>query len=562
VTLEGGQVVFELTGLEPATSYPLRVTSYDEEGNESEGVVNPGVTLLPNPASLTAEPYSGKVDLAWEAAQPGDLVKHYRIYASASDFTSVNGMVPKATVSSGTHSASVAGLSNGSPYYFAVTAVNLSGGENMRVDSVEATPTDDAEGPDVVRITYFDGEQEYELTDGATLTKNGSIRVYAEDPSGLSRLELEENGKGLGSDFTANPAFELPWNLTGIDDGPYQLTGMVYDTLNNSSEISVSVEVALEPPLSPELTSPETGVVTNQPEIMVQGQSVPTADIKVMINGSEHPETFSANAQGRFSANVPLVDGENTITVKAAYSNRGAYGPDSSSVTVVLDRTAPDAPQGLAAISKPLGQVALSWSSVENAAGYHIYREQGAFTDIRQATRITSTPIRNTYHQDLPVDDGDYFYRVVSVNELGTESEPSQSARATSDSTAPQALEIRYTPKGNHDPDSGRTGPGQVDIEITFSEPLKTTPYLAFTVSGGMPMVAELRRSYSDETLYTGAFTIKDTSVSGTAMAVLSAHDEVGNRGTDVLEGKTLIVDTQGPEVASLQLNPSAPIKN
>ncbi|MGK0525251.1 MAG: fibronectin type 3 domain-containing protein, partial [Pseudomonadales bacterium] len=562
LTMSGGKVALELETLEPATTYPLKVTSYDNDGNESVGVTNPGVTLLVNPASLTTEPFSGKVGLEWSAAQPAELVRQYNVYASTGDFTSVSGMAPKATVERGRLDVSVAGLTNGTKYYFSVTAVNLSGGEDKQVVTVEATPTDDAEGPEIIRVTYFDGIAEQELTEGDSVTRNGSIRVYAEDPSGLSRFELTANGSSLGDDFTANPAFEVPWNLINMEDGQYQLVGEVFDTLNNSTEVSLAVNVALEPPAAPEITSPKAGTVTNQPSVTLQGQSVRNADIRVTVNGVTQPDTLATNAQGAFTGTITLSEGENVITAEAAYANRGAYGAGSAPVIVTLDSAAPDAPQGLTATSKPLGQIALAWSAVEGAKGYHIYRDASAFSDVQQATRITGKTLNKTTYQDLPVEDGTYYYRAVSVNDLGTQSEPSQPASAEADSTAPQAVEIRYTPQGNQDQLSGRTGPGRVDIEVSFSEPLKTKPYLAFTVSGGMPMVAEIQRSYASDTLYSGSFVIKETSLSGTAMAVLSAHDEVGNRGTDVVEGKTLVIDTQGPEVANLQLNPSAPIKN
>ncbi|MGL6160320.1 hypothetical protein [Microbulbifer sp.] len=41
----------------------------------------------------------------------------------------------------------------------------------------------------------------------------------------------------------------------------------------------------------------------------------------------------------------------------------------------------------------------------------------------------------------------------------------------------------------------------------------------------------------------------------------MSAHDDVGNRGTVIEQGTTLLIDAKGPEVTALTLNPGEPLK-
>ena len=561
--IEGGMITYTVDSLSPASTYPLTLTAYDLQDNESSGVTNPGVTLLANPQNLSSEAFSGKVALSWSQSEPADLVGKYHVYVSDDVFTSVAGMQPRTSTDSATLTTSIAGLENGTTYYVAVTAVNLSGGEEKQVTPIDVLPVEDEDGPEIARITFFDGESETELADGEVIRRNGVVRVYAEDPSGLGRLEMSANGQPLGDDFTATPAFELPWNLVDIDDGSYQLAGQVFDTLNNSTDMSVALEVSLDPPGAPTITAPVSGSTTNQSEIEIKGQSGRSTAVRLSINGVPQPDTLvAANAQGQFTAKAALAEGENQITVESRYVNRDVFGATGTPVNVTLDRTAPDAPAGFTATSKPLGQIALSWSAVENAAGYHVYRAENPFSDVREASRITDQRLGGFSYQDLPEIDGNYYYRVVAINALGTESKPSSQVSAEADSEAPYAQEIRLAPQGRQDSISGRTGPGQVDVEVVFNEPLKTKPYLAYTVSGGTPMVAELNRDYNENTRYTCSFVIKESSVSGTAIAVMSAHDEVGNRGTEVKAGDTFIVDTKGPEVANLQINPSAPINN
>lgn len=111
--LEQGQdpnIFTTQVGLNPATGYPFKVIAFDNDNNESSGLTVTGVTLLANPDNLTAEVHSGYVDLNWHGVAPSQYVKHYAVYASESDFSSVAGMTP--TITSNQIEAKVAGLTN------------------------------------------------------------------------------------------------------------------------------------------------------------------------------------------------------------------------------------------------------------------------------------------------------------------------------------------------------------------------------------------------------------------------------------------------------------------
>ena len=110
----------------------------DNDGNESSGVTITGVTWLDNPPVTTISPRAGGVKLYWDAADPSEYVKHYRVYVSESEFFSVEGMTPRVTTTS--LSAAVTGLVNGVAYYFAVTVVNISDGEQKAAETVSTSP--------------------------------------------------------------------------------------------------------------------------------------------------------------------------------------------------------------------------------------------------------------------------------------------------------------------------------------------------------------------------------------------------------------------------------------
>ena len=108
VSIDGAQNSYQADALDPATAYLFRITAVDQDGNESAGRLITGITLLDNPTGLAAHAYSGYVDLSWDAVLPADLIKHYAVYLSDADFSSVASMSPVVTAA-GT-SVKIAGL--------------------------------------------------------------------------------------------------------------------------------------------------------------------------------------------------------------------------------------------------------------------------------------------------------------------------------------------------------------------------------------------------------------------------------------------------------------------
>ena len=244
-SLDAALNTFEVTGLAPASMYPVRVTSVDDDGNESAGAFTVAATLLPNPTNLTVEPFGGQVELSWSAVQPAELVKQYSIYAAESDFASVVGMAPRLLVAGTKTTTRLAGLTNGTTYYFAVAAVNLSGNDRDTVTTVSATPQDDIEGPEVSNIQYNAAP----LTDGAMVTCAGTITLTVTDPSGVARVEFFVDGILVATDSNGSSDYSFEWDISAVEDGNHTLTITVYDTLGNSTSITYNLVIALPPRL-------------------------------------------------------------------------------------------------------------------------------------------------------------------------------------------------------------------------------------------------------------------------------------------------------------------------
>lgn len=140
------------------------------------------------------------------------------------------------------------------------------------------------------------------------------------------------------------------------------------------------------------------------------------------------------------------------------------------------------------------------------------------------------------------------------------ESELSAEVSAQSDSTMPRAVSIAYNPQGNYDSGSGRMAPGVVDLVLTVSEALQLTPFLGITPEGGVPISVELNKV--SDLQYSGFFVISDTTPTGTAYAIFSGRDMVGNRGTEIDSGGSIKIDTDGPSIRRITLQPDGLIKN
>ena len=105
-----------------------------------------------------------------------------------------------------------------------------------------------------------------------------------------------------------------------------------------------------------------------------------------------------------------------------------------------------DIPEGLAAESKPNGEILLSWNAVEDAAGYSLLREdtltgESTILEIDSDLSNQQSTIKNQKYTDSPSEDNLYRYRVASVrhhNGQISHSGWSLGVEANSDSVPPE----------------------------------------------------------------------------------------------------------------------------
>ncbi|MEE4303271.1 MAG: Ig-like domain-containing protein, partial [Wenzhouxiangella sp.] len=438
--------------------------------------------------------------------------------------------------------------------YEAVDDQGLADTATVTIDIEEAPPAD-TEGPTISEVLY----RGQPLSSGATVSLSGTVSVTASDESGVASLNFTSEGALEATDSGGGSPFSAVWSLEAESDGPNTLTLTATDTLGNASVLDVPVEIQLAPPPAPEITSPESGLETNQESIDIAGVAERASDVRVLRDGAPLSDWVATQNDEAFAVGIVLEEGANDLTA-VARNNRGAVGPESSIVQVTLDTDAPDAPGAVSASAREAGEIRISWQSGDAGEVYHVYRSTQPFDQLGQATAVNDNPIDSSQFVDLTPSDQRYYYRVIAESQAGNTSAFSEMVDAVSDRVPPSAVEIVYSSDGAFDPDSGRYGAGQVSVDVSVSEPLLTTPFLSVTPDGGVPMSVDL---FQVETqLYRGSFEITDATVSGTAWAVFSARDQVGNRGTQVDVGATIEIDTVGPDLQSLSVDPPSPIDN
>ena len=558
-TLAATDTATTVTGLAPSTKYALRLDAYDDKANQGLGPQIAGYTLMDHPSNVAvSEALHQKLVIGFDPPTPLTNVQHYAVYVGATDFTSVDGLTPTKLVSGSLSQVTVTGLVNGTPYYVAVTTVNKSFGERKTVTAIAGTPVEDIVGPSLSAVTYGGAA----LADGGIVEVDANFGVTGSDPVGMSHVIFLVDGTTIALDQTPGDGFKAPFVVEDWADGLHTLTMLGYDSLGNEAKLEQTFTAKLAPPAGPVLTAPANGSATNQDKILVKGTAKANTTATIYLNGAA-VGTQTVDGAGGFSYLASLsVVGTNVI--EATATNTGGEGPTSAPVSIIYDNTVPTPPKNLTATAKEGGSVALVWfnqgdNPLSGVAENRVYRHNAPFDDVSVATLLNGGKLTPSLSwTDLPSSDGTWYYRATVLNKAGTESLPSNQASAGADATPPKALEVTYTPKGAFL--DGVFGVGPVDVTITFSEPLLTTPFFSLATDGGLPLTTSL--SKVSDTVYAGQLTITASSKSGTALGVLSARDLVNNKGTEIVVGGSIEIDTDAPDVTSLAVLPATPIKN
>jgi fibronectin type 3 domain-containing protein len=334
VTTANGTKITDVTspyvhlGLTDGATYYYVVTAVNKDGESAPSPQVSATLPLPEPTGVTATPGNGQVTIAWTAVTDATS---YNIYWSTA---------PGVTIASGTKIIGAAspyvqlGLSNGTAYYYIVTAVNKDGesGPSLQVSAIPsaapppAAPTDVTATPGNGQVTIA-----WTAVSGAT-----SYNIYWSNNSGVTTANTRITG-------AASPHIQ-----SGLINGATYY--YVVTAVNGNGESTPSSQVSAIPSVAPFIRATVLSLAGGaNPFGWLQQASVcidstcntAITDAAVTINGSML--NYNA-AKGQYQANVTIAAGA-TINLKVMWgvntytSSANQFATSPSTTDIALTKT-------------------------------------------------------------------------------------------------------------------------------------------------------------------------------------------------------------------------------
>jgi len=382
------------TGLTPSTSYTYTVKARDTSSNHNETTASSPASATTDadttppaaPTGLMASAGDSTVSLDWNDNGEGDLAGYniYRSTTSGSGYSQINGsLVLNSDYTDNT-------VTNGTTYYYVVTAVDISSNESADSSEASATPQDTdapsaptgltAIGDDQVVWLGWDDNSESDLE---------GYNVYRSTTSGSGYVKL--NGTLLSSsDYN-------DIDVTNVTAYYYVVTAV--DTSFNESVYSS--EVSATP--------------TVYGDFVINGV--------VDVNDLDYFMALWLEDDCELTAEIDL-GGDCIINFYefSAFANNWYIS--------AFDVTAPAAPTGLRATAGD-GTVSLDWddNSEADLGGYHIYRSTISGSGYSQLNGSLLTT--SDYTDNSVTNDTTYYYVVTAIDTSLNESADSSEASAT-----------------------------------------------------------------------------------------------------------------------------------
>ncbi len=470
-----------ITSLTNGTSYFFTVTAINAVGEgpaSAEVTATPtaaGPTLPGAPTSPAATPGDGSAGLTWAppASDGGSPITGYNVYEGTATGAEATTPVNPTPLPADATSFDVPALTNGTAYFFTITAINAVG-EGPASTEVTATPTA-AGGPTVpgapTSPAATPGDGAATVTWSPPTIDGGSpvtgYNVYQGTTAGG-----ESTTPVNAAPLSASAATDL---ITGLTNGTtYFFTVTAVNAVGEgpaSTEVSTTPTAASGPTVPGAPTSPAAtpgdgaATVTWSPPTTDGGSAVTGYNVySGTTAGGEsatplNPAPLSATAASYLISS--LTNGtEYFFTVTAV--NAVGEGPPSAEVTATpkasAGPTVPAPPVSLRAVSGD-ASATVTWTPPASdggspITGYNVYA--GTTAGGESTTPVNAKPLPPGTTSDLVsglTNGTAYFFTITAVNavgESGPSAEVSTTPAAVSGATAPSApLHLKAKP-GNH----------------------------------------------------------------------------------------------------------------
>jgi fibronectin type 3 domain-containing protein len=411
---------YTVTGLTNGTTYTFYVTASNSAGTSNPSVsasaTPQGLVAPPPPQSLTATAGDAQAMLSWSAVSGATSYSVYEGTTSGGESST-----PIATGITAT-TYTVTGLTNGTPYYFTVAAVNANGASSFSNEaSVTPGTTYGPPTPITVPNYSFEADQQtgYIYPQGWNFTT--SITTPPGDPANSNPAVQYVNS------VTNNPVSGVTgtyyWDPSdyGEQSAPFGSETAILTSASSLGTFATNTQytltVALGAPNDNALSYKSIGFQLLANGVVVANFVAPTSGPGALVQGnglSDFNLSFS-------TVNQPQVVGQN-ITVSLVYTYTGQYGRDAYFDNVRLTQASAEggvvlpAPTGLTATAGD-AQAALSWSAVSGAASYNVY--QGATSGGEGSTPVATGITATNFNVTGLANGSTYYFIVAAVNASG-----------------------------------------------------------------------------------------------------------------------------------------------
>ncbi len=389
-------------------------------GGGSNGGGGGGGRSAPSaPTGLSATPGNSQVSLTWSASSGATSYHVKRSTTTGGPYTSVN--------SPATTSYSDTGLTNGTKYYYVVSAVNASG-ESANSTEANATPASAVQIPSApTGLSATAGNAQVVLIWTAT-TGAASYHVKRSITSGGPYTQI------------ANPT-AVSSTDTGLTNGTkyyYVLTAV-----NSAGESANSVEVNATPTLP--IAAAPTGLTATAGNAQVSlTWTASTGAVSYHVKrstASGGPYTQIANPTAVSYTDTGLTNGTKYYYVLTAVNSAGESANSAEvNATPSSGAQTPSAPTGLVAAAGN-AQVVLTWTATTGAASYHVKRSTtsgGPYTQIANPTSADYTDTGLTNGRT-------YYYVVCALNSAGESGNSPQASATPAAATANITITVNPT---------------------------------------------------------------------------------------------------------------------
>lgn len=274
---------------------------------------------------------------------------------------------------------------------------------------------------------------------------------------------------------------------------------------------------------APVITSPESGLLTNEADITVEGTASPTTTVQLKSNGEELDST-AVGDDGKFTIPTELTEGENEFTVVSTMD--GNPVGESDPVTVTLDTESPEL-----TIDNPKKGDKLNRETVT---------VEGAVADDHlEFVRVNgqkATVKDGNYSKRILLDNGENEIEVVAQDEAGNSTTESVTVQVKYDAPEIEGL----TPAEDVSIEAGES----VKVEFDSESGIKATFFIHMPLTNataGIANATELPMMETSDGHYVGYWTATKKAYAEGAVLEVKVVDDFKNETRKQAEGKLFI---------------------